>query len=314
MQQVDRMPLVSVICATYNQEKYISECLDGILGQQTDFYFELIVHDDASTDATPDIIKEYAERYGGQVIPVFQTQNQWSRKVAIDKEFLYPKVRGKYVAICEGDDYWSDKRKLQLQVDYMESHPECVVCATECKWLIQSTGEFLSAPSRHKEVCTVQDFLENNQIYTLTTLSRASFAKEFQFEVLPLIPFFPMRDYTMWLYLLSKGTIVKLQDCTSVYRVLESSASHFKKSFEQMKFAMASYDIRSYFNDLMRYGVRSMIFKKWRDTYRYAKHMKRGISGLGLFAKCVIWMIFHPVPRPSAAVRNKVKSLNYNRI
>lgn len=121
-------PLVSVICMAYNHESQIKMALDGFVMQETDFPFEVIVHDDASTDGTADAILEYQERYPGIIKPIFQKENQYSQGVSISSRFIYPKVRGKYVALCEGDDCWIDPQKLQRQFDYMEVHPECSMC------------------------------------------------------------------------------------------------------------------------------------------------------------------------------------------
>ncbi len=120
--------MVSVLCTAYNHEKYIKQALDGILMQETSFAFEIIVHDDASKDKTTEIIREYEAKYSDIVKPIYQTENQYSKGVAIINEFMLPKVRGKYVAICEGDDYWTDKSKLELQVNWLESHPEYSAC------------------------------------------------------------------------------------------------------------------------------------------------------------------------------------------
>ena len=115
--------LVTVQCLAYNHEKYIRDALDGFVSQKTDFRFEVIIHDDASTDKTADIIREYAEKYDF-IKPIFQTENQYRKGVWIAKEFIYPIAQGKYMAYCEGDDYWTDEYKLQKQVDFMEAHPE----------------------------------------------------------------------------------------------------------------------------------------------------------------------------------------------
>lgn len=116
-------PLVSVICLCYNHEKTISQALESILGQKTDFPFELIVHDDASTDATPQIVRTYAEKYPDIIVPVLQKENQ-IHTCNIAKEYIAPLLRGRFVAICEGDDYWTDPEKLALQTQYMIAHPE----------------------------------------------------------------------------------------------------------------------------------------------------------------------------------------------
>lgn len=120
--------LVSILCTTYNQEKYITRALDGMVSQKTKFRFEILVHDDASTDSTPEIIKSYAERYPELIVPILEKKNQFSKGIKITKDILIPKARGKYIALCEGDDYWTDINKIQVQTEIMEEHPECSAC------------------------------------------------------------------------------------------------------------------------------------------------------------------------------------------
>lgn len=119
---------VSVFCTVYNHEKYLRKCLDGFVMQKTNFEFEVLVNDDKSTDSSAEIIREYCEKYPDIFVPVFQAENQFSKGVQICDEILFPMARGKYIAICEGDDYWCDENKLQLQYDYMESDKDCVMC------------------------------------------------------------------------------------------------------------------------------------------------------------------------------------------
>lgn len=118
-------PLVSVLCLAYNHEAYIRRTLDSFLSQQTDFPFEIIIHDDASTDGTAAVIREYEARYPEIVKPIYQTENQYSKpNTPIMKTFLYPVARGKYFAMCDGDDAFTDPLKLQRQADFLEAHPD----------------------------------------------------------------------------------------------------------------------------------------------------------------------------------------------
>ena len=117
--------LVSIRCAVYNHEPYIRQCLDGFVMQKTNFRFEAIVHDDASTDNSASIIREYAGKYPDIIRPIYETENQFSKKDGSLMRIITEACHGKYYASCEGDDYWTDPLKLQKQVDYMESHPEC---------------------------------------------------------------------------------------------------------------------------------------------------------------------------------------------
>lgn len=119
---------VSVICITYNHEKFLRECLDSMVCQKTNFPFEIVIHDDKSTDSTIDIIKEYKKKYPNLIVPIFEEENQYSKGKSIIEECAIPYAKGKYVAICEGDDRWCDENKLQKQYDFMESHPDYVAC------------------------------------------------------------------------------------------------------------------------------------------------------------------------------------------
>ena len=120
--------MVSICCFAYNHEPYIRKCLDGFIMQKTNFEFEVLIHDDASTDNTTNIIKEYEEKYPDIIKPIYQTENQYSKGVSISRKFLNPLVKGKYIALCEGDDYWTDELKLQKQVDFLENNPEYTIC------------------------------------------------------------------------------------------------------------------------------------------------------------------------------------------
>ena len=112
--------LVSICCITYNHEKYIRDAIEGFLMQKTDFPFEVLIHDDASTDGTADIIREYETKYPDIIKPIYQTENQYSKGIKISATYNYPRAKGKYIALCEGDDYWIDPYKLQKQVDFLE--------------------------------------------------------------------------------------------------------------------------------------------------------------------------------------------------
>lgn len=122
-------PIVSICCLTYNHSPYIRQCLDGFVMQKTTFPVEVLIHDDASTDGTQDIIREYECKYPDLIKPIYQTENQYSKGVKVSLVYNYSRVRGKYVALCEGDDYWTDPYKLQKQVDFLESHPDYVMCS-----------------------------------------------------------------------------------------------------------------------------------------------------------------------------------------
>ena len=121
--------MVTVLCIVYNHEPYLRECLEGIVTQETDFKFQVIIHDDCSTDNSADIIREYASKYPDLIIPIFEEENVYAHVGAFDL-FLRSYIKGKYFAYCEGDDYWCDKNKLQLQYDFLERFPDYTYCST----------------------------------------------------------------------------------------------------------------------------------------------------------------------------------------
>lgn len=124
-------PLVAIKCLVYNHEPYLRDCLEGFVMQQTNFPFVAIVHDDASTDGSAAIIREYEEKYPNIIKPIYETENQYSRhdgSVGRIMDAAIDAIGAKYVAMCEGDDYWTDPLKLQKQVDFLESHPEYSMC------------------------------------------------------------------------------------------------------------------------------------------------------------------------------------------
>ena len=121
-------PKISIYCLVYNHEKYLKKCLKGFVNQKTDFKYEIIVHDDCSTDRLQEIILEYAEQYPDLIIPILQKENQYSKRVSILKEFIFTHLHADYVAVCEGDDYWGDENKLQKLYDYMQKNCKCSLC------------------------------------------------------------------------------------------------------------------------------------------------------------------------------------------
>ncbi len=132
----DQLPIVSICSLSYNHAPFVRKALDGFLMQEPptgvsaeDPWFEILIHDDASTDGTDAIIKEYAAKYPDKIFPLYEEINQYTHGGKGKMDFFnYNRARGKYIASCEADDYWTDPKKLQKQVDFMESHPEYSIC------------------------------------------------------------------------------------------------------------------------------------------------------------------------------------------
>jgi len=131
-------PLVSIVCITYNHEPYLRQALDGFLMQKTSFAYEIILAEDCSTDGTRKICEEYAAKYPDIIHYIYRDHNVGYNENEYEAMCA---AKGKYVAYCEGDDYWTIPDKLQKQVDFLESHPEYSVCWHRCKHRIAETGE-----------------------------------------------------------------------------------------------------------------------------------------------------------------------------
>ena len=140
---------VSVICITYNQVNYIEKTLSNIVSQKTNFRFEVIVHDDASTDGTADVVRLFAEQYPNLITSILQEENQHSKNVKITSSLL-PRARGKYFAFCEGDDYWCDDYKLQKQYDAMEANPDCSMCVHKTQNVNEDGSLYPSVQGEYK--------------------------------------------------------------------------------------------------------------------------------------------------------------------
>ena len=164
---------VSILCLAYNHANFIRKCLDGFVMQKTNFPFEVIIHDDASTDGTADIIREYAEKYPDIIKPILQTENQWSRGINIWKTHMWPRISGEYVAVCDGDDYWTDPKKLQRQVDFLDRHLDYSMCFHPvCSmWEDKHAPDHISCRAR-KHTLELADLLKSNRIPNCAVMYR----------------------------------------------------------------------------------------------------------------------------------------------
>lgn len=240
---MDNTPLVTICCITYNHAAYIRECLNGFLMQETNFKFEVVIHDDASTDETQSIIKEYCEKYPNVFSPIFQHVNQYSKGIkSIIQTFCVPQFRGKYIAMCEGDDYWIDPYKLQKQVDFLESHPDYGMCYTKVKRFVQKNNKFIDEWGGPNE--KLEDLLERNTVPTLTAVIRSEIYSSYSKELKKENKNWLMGDYPIWLYSSIKSRIHYLDEITGVYRICNESASHSKSLIKTYTFRCNFFQIK----------------------------------------------------------------------
>lgn len=243
-------PIVSVVCTSYNHEQYIRECLDGIVMQRVDFRFEVIVHDDASTDSSADIIREYAEKYPDIIKSILQTENQYSKGVQI-WEMLFKMSNSKYIAICECDDYWTDPSKLQKQVDFLEANPNYGLVFGSIRLFDHSAQKFIGYTG--DAVDSFDSLLIGNTVTTLTTMFRRDLYLSYVEEINPASRNWKMADYPLWLYIAHRSKIKFFAQEWGVYRMLQNSASHSINKLTLRKFELNAYEIPIFYAE--KYNV-----------------------------------------------------------
>lgn len=261
-------PLVSIQCTVYNHEPYLRQCLDGFVMQQTNFRFEVIIHDDASTDGSADIIREYAAKYPDIFRPIFQTENQYSQGIDIYSTYLFPRALGRYIALCEGDDYWTDPLKLQKQVDFLEANPEYSMCFgnieiedPKCEYRKQLSVDYIQCNSTLCKLDERQAFyaiLTNKcRIQTLTVVFRRGIID----KIAPNEVSFLMGDTPMWLDLSQLGKIKYFNDVFGVYRILGNSASHNVN--HRARFVLSMYEMRVYYCYKYNFEIPNIVKHKY---------------------------------------------------
>lgn len=217
-------PLVSIKCTVYNHEPFLRQCLDGFVMQQTTFPFEAIVHDDASTDGSAAIIREYAEKYPDIIKPIYETENRYHKGFnKIINAAMHPD--SKYIALCEGDDYWTDPHKLQLQVDFLESHPDYVLCCANHLLYNQDKGIMEEEPvynwvfegeweTERLFDITLDNYFKHWWVRTLTVMYR----RYDYFQEMRVKSYQSIRDDNFYYTVLSHGKGVLMKDVVGVYR------------------------------------------------------------------------------------------------
>jgi glycosyltransferase involved in cell wall biosynthesis len=215
-------PLVATSTLTYNHELYIRDCLDGILMQKTTFPVRVVVFDDCSTDATRDIVKEYQEKYPNLFVTVFAPHNTYGkpeRREAL-KPYFEARAVSKYIALCEGDDYWTDPLKLQKQVDFLETNPDFSFCFHNAM-LVYEGSDHLNKP--FKEIGTREYF--GGEILKEWTIPTASVVFRMNAYKPVFHPDFMFGDIILFLSLAENGKIMGMSDIMSVYRKPVNTAS-----------------------------------------------------------------------------------------
>lgn len=219
---VKETPLVSIVCVAYNHEGTIRKALDGFLMQRTPFPIEVIVHDDASRDGTAAIVKEYAEKYPDVIVPVLQQENQYSkgRKPWL---IMFPMVRGRYIAFCEGDDYWTDPLKLQKQVAVMEADENVALSFHQVlvKSRVDGRADRLTPAGELKTDYVTEDLIGPYFIHTSSIVFRQRHLQDMPLWMLKAMS----GDIPLQLLLSLKGVFRRVDGVMSVWRQNNESVS-----------------------------------------------------------------------------------------
>lgn len=211
-------PLVSIACITYNHEQYVRQCLDGFIMQKTNFAYEIVIHDDASEDKTQDVILEYCRKYPNLFRPILQKENKYKEGKGILARFVFPECRGKYIALCEGDDYWIDPFKLQKQVNVLESDADCTLVISNGE--VQNTITGLCKRINPLGNCSsgyvnIHDLLKEK--YYLIPTASMLFRKEY-YAMPQLFYDAPVGDKSLRMWCAINGKVYYFNDLMVLYR------------------------------------------------------------------------------------------------
>ena len=231
-------PIVSICCITYNHVKFLVDCIDGFLFQKTKFPIEILIFDDASTDGSQEIIKKYAEQ-DSRITTFLQSENQWSKQRYGFIDWLFPSAHGKYIALCEGDDYWTDPFKLQKQVDFLERNEAYGLVFTN--YLKRIDTEFFENDKKFNSYQNLDTYFQDGLpfLFTGSWLMKNDLVSlkliDSKFGILP-------GDVQILCHILALGYgIHYFNESMGVYRVLNESASHSLANDKNKDFALVKF-------------------------------------------------------------------------
>lgn len=266
----DYVPFVLIRCNVYNHAKYIESAIIGFLSQVTTFPFKIQIHDDASTDGSQEIIKKYYDRYPHIINPILEEENLWSKKDGTLSKAIRANKDGEYIALCEGDDYWIDSRKLEKQITALENNTDCTICYTNAYIENQLNSTIIREEYFHNnlefyEMTKCDQKLTLDDAYKIPFPPTASFVYRHKLEVkLDELPICQNGDLRLRMCFLALGKAYYLADKTCVYRtnVPYSAMSRWKKdkSSERYKRSVATLTMLNAIDKLTDYKHSAGIF------------------------------------------------------
>lgn len=272
-------PLVSIACITYNQGSYIKDAIEGFLKQKTTFPVEIIIYDDASGDRTATIIRNYANEYPELIIPIYQKENQRSKGINPIVELVFPKCHGKYIAICEGDDYWTDPLKLQKQVDFLEGNPDYGMVHTDFDQLTVENNRvvksIIKSQDPKKEWQEGKDFVKwhvggYSKIITCTVCFRKSVFDSFvDYNEFHNPLFNKFGDHQLFCTIGGNSYVKYFDESTCIKRVLKESASHSENYLKKVDFSISISNAFEYYGK--KFHVPEQYYKGYNK--RFSKNL-----------------------------------------
>lgn len=302
--------MLSVIMTTYNHERYIAEAIESVLRQQTSFRVEIVIGEDCSTDRTLNIARDYQRMYPEAIRIVTSEENVGWRK---NYRRTIAAARGKYIAMLDGDDYFTHRKKLQMQVDMLEADPEAGMCYTRSE-RVDEEGSTTLYPEGEC-VTTFEAMLRRNPAENCTVVARRDLVERYYQEIRPEEhPEWRTDDLPMWLWFAATGRYRAIDCPTAVHRVLRESVSHSPKYRKKIAFVDSLSDISIWYDERynhsrMRHelmltkhntalwvlsyngGIGEYVARWWRDTREYPA-LRSNIASYGLFAKKIFWRMW----------------------
>jgi len=260
---------VSVHMITYNHEKYIVQAIESVLMQETNFRFELVIGEDYSTDRTREIVFEYAKEYPDIITVITSDKNIGMHKNSVR---TLNSCHGKYIAFCEGDDYWTNPLKLQKQVDFLENHPDYGLVHSDIDLHLDKRKKIIkNLKKRDFKVIhqgnIYEDLLITNFINTCTVCIKSEILNQIDTKKLWVESPWIYGDYPLWLEISLRTKIGYIDGSFATYRILEESAAHTRNFKEKLKMYKNSYDMRFYY--VKNYGCSKKTMEK--IYFRYNK-------------------------------------------
>ena len=307
--------MLSVVMTTYNHERYIATAIESVLRQQTDFPIEIVIGEDCSTDRTLNIVLDYQAQYP-EAIHIVRSEHNVGWRANYRRTIAT--AHGRYIALLDGDDYFTHRKKLQMQVDLLEANPDVGMCYGRSE-RVDENGNTTIYPEGECAT-TLEAMLRRNPAENCTVVARKHLVERYYEEIRPEEhPEWLTDDLPMWLWFAAKSRYMAIDCPMSVHRVLTYSVSHNPDYRKKIEFVDSLYDIslwydERYNNSRMRHellttkhntalwvlsyngGVGEYI-KRWHRDVKEYKQLRKNIASYGLFVKKVLWRMWRKTKR-----------------